>query len=43
VYRGIELLRESLSVAINFIFDDHGAKLDRLISPRALTKPCSDI
>jgi exodeoxyribonuclease VII large subunit len=37
--RIVELLRESLSRAINFILDDRGAELDRLISSRMLAKP----
>jgi exodeoxyribonuclease VII large subunit len=39
IKKRIELLRESLGGAINFVLDNRGAGLGRLISSRALTKP----
>ncbi len=39
IKKRVELLRESLSGAINFILDNRGVELDSLISSRALTKP----
>ncbi|MDR0800348.1 MAG: exodeoxyribonuclease VII large subunit [Endomicrobium sp.] len=39
IKKRIEFLRESLIEAMNFILNDYGAKLDGLMSSRALTKP----